>query len=76
MSLPDQSIGPKLTTREYEILRLIAQGYENKEIAKMLGIVTGTVDFHVHSILRKLGVANRAQAVAVATHLGLIDDNI
>jgi two-component system NarL family response regulator len=76
MSLPTESNPPALTTREHEVLLLIARGHSNKEIARMLDITTGTVESHVHSILGKLGVSNRAQAGAVAIHLRLIDDNI
>jgi len=51
-----------LTTREYEILQLLAEGKQNKEIADILIISPNTVRRHVHEILRKLNVSNRAQA--------------
>jgi DNA-binding NarL/FixJ family response regulator len=55
---------PHLTVREREIVRLIEHGLSNKEIGKRLGIQVATVKNHVHSILEKLGVARRADAVA------------
>jgi len=53
-----------LTRREVDVLRLLADGSSNKAIAEVLVISDGTVKFHVHSILRKLHVANRAEAVS------------
>jgi DNA-binding NarL/FixJ family response regulator len=54
----------QLTNREREVLRLLARGLTNRAIAAELVISGGTVKFHVNSILRKLHVANRAEAVA------------
>jgi DNA-binding CsgD family transcriptional regulator len=53
-----------LTRRELDVLRLLADGHTNKGIAEALVISAGTVKFHVNSILRKLHVANRAEAVS------------
>jgi len=53
-----------LTRRELDVLRLLADGNSNKAIADALVISDGTVKFHVNSILRKLHVANRAEAVS------------
>ncbi len=53
-----------LTRRELDVLRLLADGATNKDIAEALVISDGTVKFHVNSILRKLHVANRAEAVS------------
>jgi len=53
-----------LTRRELDVLRLLADGKSNKAIAEALVISDGTVKFHVNSILRKLHVANRAEAVS------------
>lgn len=61
-----------LTQREREVLILLAQGQSNSEIAKVLFITPGTARVHVHSILHKLGVENRAQAVAIALQNQLI----
>lgn len=51
-----------LTARQHEVLSLLALGHSNKEIAKTLGLLEGTVKVHVRDILRKLGVSNRTQA--------------
>jgi len=61
-----------LSEREREVLRLVAGGQANKQIARTLGITERTVKFHVTSILTKLGAENRAQAVALATQRGLL----
>lgn len=58
-----------LSTREMEILELVAAGLSNQEIAARLIIEIGTVKNHVHSILKKLGVSNRNQAVLYYTAL-------
>ena len=64
---------PALTAREVEVLRLLAQGKTNKEIAESLVITERTVKFHVSSILDKLGAGNRTEAVTLAIQLGLIE---
>jgi len=61
-----------LTPRELEVLRLMAEGLPNKTIAVRLDISEHTVKFHVNTILGKLGVASRTEAVVRATRLGLI----
>lgn len=61
-----------LTERETEILRLMAGGYSNKEIANSLGVAEGTVKNHVSNILSKLGVRDRTRAVLKAFELGLV----
>ena len=61
-----------LTKRELEILRLIAGGYSNREIADALGTAEGTVKNHASSILSKLGVRDRTRAVLKALELGYI----
>ena len=61
-----------LTERETEILRLMAGGYSNKEIARALNVAEGTVKNHVSSILSKLGVRDRTRAVLKAFELGAI----
>jgi DNA-binding NarL/FixJ family response regulator len=60
-----------LTSREVEVLRLIAAGYSNRAIAQALFISPNTVLHHVSSIFAKLGVANHAEAAAYAIRLGL-----
>jgi DNA-binding NarL/FixJ family response regulator len=64
---------PALTLRELEVLRLLAQGKTNKEIAAALSITQRTAKYHVSSILRKLGAGNRTEALASAAKLGLIE---
>ena len=61
-----------LTERETEILRLMAGGYSNKEIANSLGVAEGTVKNHVSNILSKRGVRDRTRAVLKALELGQI----
>lgn len=58
--------GPRLTARELEVLRLLADGLAQDEIAERLVISTKTVATHIDHILSKLGVRSRAQAVALA----------
>ncbi len=61
-----------LTRREVEILRLMAGGYSNREIAEALGTAEGTVKNHASSILSKLGVRDRTRAVLKALEMGYI----
>lgn len=61
-----------LTERETEILRLMAAGYSNKEIANSLDVAEGTVKNHVSNILSKLGVRDRTRAVLKSFELGLV----
>lgn len=61
-----------LTERETEILRLMAGGYSNKEVANALNVAEGTVKNHVSNILSKLGVRDRTRAVLKAFELGVI----
>lgn len=62
---------PQLTEREQQVLRLITEGKSNQEIAQAINISEGTVKFHVNSILRKLNVSDRTQAVLVAFERGI-----
>jgi DNA-binding NarL/FixJ family response regulator len=63
-----------LTDREQEILRLLARGLSNPEIARQLHLARGTVRNYVSAILQKLGVADRTEAAVEALRRGLLDD--
>jgi NarL family two-component system response regulator LiaR len=61
-----------LTERELEVLRLMVEGLNNVEIAERLVIARSTVKFHVSSILAKLNVSSRVEAVSLSIHNGLV----
>jgi DNA-binding NarL/FixJ family response regulator len=63
-----------LTPREAEILSAVARGLSNQAVGKQLFLSDQTVKFHLHKIYRKLRVANRTEAAAVAHELGLVSD--
>ena len=80
--LPDVGVGPRsatrrnparLTSREVQVLGLIADGLRNSEIAARLFLSEKTVDHHVSSVLRKLGVQTRRQAAEHASRAGIIE---
>src|SRR3712207_5394369 len=62
----------ELTDRELEVLRLIRDGYRNKQIAERLGIAETTVNFHVKNLMGKLGANDRTHAVTIALRRGLL----
>jgi DNA-binding NarL/FixJ family response regulator len=64
---------PGLTRRELEILRLVAEGHSNAQLARMLWVTEQTVKFHLSNIYRKLEVANRTEASRWAQLHGLLD---
>lgn len=70
LTLPN---GATLSTREIEVLKLIADGRSNAEIARRLFLTVGTVKSHAHAIATKLGTANRVEASARARELDLVD---
>jgi len=63
---------PPLTEREREILRWLADGLQNKEIARELGISLATVRNHVHNMLEKLDVHSKLEAVSLAFRQGWV----
>ncbi|MCC3765853.1 response regulator transcription factor [Glycomyces sp. TRM65418] len=62
-----------LTERELDVLRLLASGFSNREIAEALFLAEGTVKNHVSNVLMKLGSRDRTRAVLRALHHGLLD---
>jgi NarL family two-component system response regulator YdfI len=62
----------EVTPREIEVLRMMAEGLGNKEIAVRLGISDHTVKFHISSILAKVGASSRTEAVTLGIRMGLI----
>jgi DNA-binding NarL/FixJ family response regulator len=69
---PEQGLPEPLSEREREVLRLLALGLSNREIAERLSLAEGTVKNYVTNILQKLGVRDRTQAAVRARELGLI----
>ena len=65
-------VSTTLSQREREVLGCVAEGLSNQEIARRLFITERTVRFHVTSIFNKFGANNRAQAIAIASRLGLL----
>lgn len=61
-----------LTTRELEVLKLIRDGYRNKQIADQLAIAETTVNFHIKNLVEKLGANDRTHAVTIALRRGLL----
>jgi len=72
---PARETEAKLSPREDEVLRLVAQGATNKEIADSLFISENTVKTHLRNIMEKLHLANRSQAAAYAVKRGLVPYN-
>ena len=62
-----------LTSRERQVLSLLANGLSNKVIAALLNVSEHTIKFHIHAILGKLGVSSRTEAVSRGLRSGLID---
>jgi DNA-binding NarL/FixJ family response regulator len=69
---PHQTNGDQLTDRETEVVRLMAGGFSNKEIAHALGTAEGTIKNHVSNILAKLGARDRTRAVLRALERGML----
>jgi DNA-binding NarL/FixJ family response regulator len=71
--LRDDDETPLLSPRELDVLRAVSEGLTNKEIARRLDISQHTVKFHLESLMRKLAVSSRAEAVAKSLSLHLLE---
>ena len=70
----DDGVTPeRLTPRELEVMRLVAQGLPNKEIARRLSLAEVMAKKHVQSIIGKLGVSDRTQAAVLAVRTGMVE---
>jgi DNA-binding NarL/FixJ family response regulator len=69
----DHEKNPQLTEHEIRVLRLVAQGLTNKEIAYSLEIKERTVEYHLGEIFQRLGVTSRTGAAMTAQKLNLLD---
>lgn len=68
----EAELSDEITSREIDVLRMLAHGLVNKDIAARLGISEHTVKFHISSILDKLGASTRTEAVTLGIRRGLI----
>ena len=73
--MADSLTRASLTSREAEVLRLVATGQPNKAIARQLSIELGTVKSHVSAIMTKLGASSRTQAARIAASRGLVQEH-
>ena len=73
-SRPTGQILDRLTDRQRDVFQLLLAGHSNKEIARELGVLEGTVKVHVRAIMQKLGVRNRTQVAVVAARSGCFPD--
>ncbi len=69
---PPAALAQPLSPREIEVLRLLAEGVANKQIAWRLGISEHTVKYHISSLFNKLNASSRTEAVAIGVRLGLV----
>ncbi len=69
----DRALRQQLTTREVEVLRLLARGLTNREIANVYGISASTVKNHLNSVMTKLEVADRTEAVSFCLSRGIVN---
>ena len=70
---PGDEYRASVTTREMDVLRLVARGLTNSQISNRLSISLSTVNFHVHNLLDKLGAKTRTEALAIAVRERLVD---
>jgi DNA-binding NarL/FixJ family response regulator len=71
-AIPHNCLNQNISAREGEVLRLVALGQGNKEIAAQLNVSEHTVKFHVSSVLAKLGARSRTEAVTIGILRGLV----
>lgn len=69
---PDDELLWRLTPKQWECLRLSAQGYRETEIAEIMGIVTPTVRYHLKNATNNIGASTRSHAIAIAAQLGML----
>lgn len=74
--MADSLTRASLTSREIEVLQLVATGQPNKSIARQLGIELGTVKSHVSAIMAKLGASSRTHAARIAAARGLVEEDV
>lgn len=75
MSIPARNVsGLPLTPRELQVLRLTAAGMTNGQVASAVGVTVHAVKFHLASVYRKLGVANRTQAAIALYRSGSAEE--
>lgn len=72
VKLADHIVCDDLTARELEVLRLVRDGFRNKQIADQLSIAETTVNFHIKNLMDKLGANDRTHAVTIAVRRGLL----
>ncbi|KAA0678134.1 MULTISPECIES: response regulator transcription factor [Alphaproteobacteria] len=72
---PSGQILDRLTDRQRDVFQLLLAGHSNKEIARELGVLEGTVKVHVRAIMQKLGVRNRTQVAVVAARSGCFPED-
>jgi len=72
--LAERNLQPLISTRELDVLRLVARGYANKQIAAELAVGEATVKTHVRHILEKLGAPDRTRAATLAIERGILRD--
>ena len=70
--LSEHSSRPRLTPREVEVIKLVSEGFRNREISAMLGISEETAQVHLRNIFQKLGTRDRTAAVQVALRRGIL----
>jgi DNA-binding NarL/FixJ family response regulator len=70
--IADEAFPDSLTAREVDVLKLVAAGLTNREIAQRLGLSSRTVDAHLRSVFAKIGVGSRSAATRYAVEHGLV----